>query len=38
VTNTSQKLAAMGAGSGGSGGSSRYELRAPLAGWWSKST
>lgn len=32
VTNTSQKLAAMGAGSGGSGGSSRYELRAPLAG------
>jgi len=32
VANTSQKLSAMGAGSGGSGGSSRYELRAPLAG------
>lgn len=32
VANTSQKLAAMGAGSGGAGGSSRYELRAPLSG------
>ena len=32
VANTAQKLAAMGAGSAGTGNSSRYELRAPLAG------
>lgn len=34
VANASQKLSAIGAGagSGGAGGSSRYELRAPLAG------